>query len=620
MTQTTLQRVDLAPPLEIAELYRKEIGHDRDTRPIDVVDSALIIPTGGLVTFDTYFNAFFENYWFGYTNLASVDLSVAIDGDCVVSLWRQTPNFDRYLVRRTQHAGKGQVDFHVNHDEELRAEAGRLWFEIEALSDVTVRSAEWSSTDQPQRNVALGVVFCTFNREKYLQRILRALDQDDRALDAIERLFVINQGRPFTADEIVGPDSTGRLLTKLTVIEQPNMGGCGGFTRGMYETATDPNLTHFLLMDDDSRVNAESVARTAEFLGFCDENVAVGGHMLNLHRPNRLFEAGAMLDDSTLQPTPIHHDTNLVEHNGLEPFLRSGVVTYNGWWMFAARASVLDEVGFPMPCFIRGDDMEFGMRLRSSELRTVPVPGIAVWHEPFYLKLGGWQFFFEVRNRLAMAALNTHPDFTGIRRDLRRVFMRDIAMCRYHSCKLMIEAIGAYIAGPAVALDTTDGPLKAAAKIVEDYGPEKVTEAVYAASRTEYLHHRGELRRMVAAAQAAVGRRVGKARLATQIVRRLAVPERAATDNLPVLRAADLVPHRVANYDGYVVVEEHGGIGWLFRRNRSLEQKLWKEVLPLFKRIEHDERYQAVFEETHRFEDQWREIFASLDHGSPLSQ
>jgi len=612
MTQTTLQRVDLAPPLEIAELYRKEIGHDRDTRPIDVVDSALIIPTGGLVTFDTYFNAFFENYWFGYTNLASVDLSVAIDGDCVVSLWRQTPNFDRYLVRRTQHAGKGQVDFHVNHDEELRAEAGRLWFEIEALSDVTVRSAEWSSTDQPQRNVALGVVFCTFNREKYLQRILRALDQDDRALDAIERLFVINQGRPFTADEIVGPDSTGRLLTKLTVIEQPNMGGCGGFTRGMYETATDPNLTHFLLMDDDSRVNAESVARTAEFLGFCDENVAVGGHMLNLHRPNRLFEAGAMLDDSTLQPTPIHHDTDLTDGVGLEPFLRTGAVSYNGWWMFGAPASVLDDVGYPMPCFIRGDDMEYGVRLRNANFRTVPVPGIAVWHEPFYLKLGGWQFFYEVRNRLALAALHDHPNFGGIRKDLRRVFARDIAMCRYHSCKLMIEGIQAYTGGPQVALDTTDGPLRAAAAIVAEYGPEKVEETAYVQSKAEDRRNRGELRRMLDSAQESTRRKVGKVLLAGQVVRRVAIPERAGPANLPVLRAADLTPHGVANYDGYVVVEEHGGSAWRFQRNRTIEQALWREALPLFKQVEYDPRYQNEFEQTGKFEKTWRETFASL--------
>jgi len=61
---------------------------------------------------------------------------------------------------------------------------------------------------------------------------------------------------------------------------------------------------------------------------------------------------------------------------------------FNGWWMFGFPKRWVERVGMPLPCFIRGDDIEFGMRLHEAGLPTVPLPGVAVWHEPFYLKLG----------------------------------------------------------------------------------------------------------------------------------------------------------------------------------------------------------------------------------------
>lgn len=616
MSRTIVQRVDFDPRLEVAGLYRRyRKGTINDAQPMKSTADGLHVPAGVAATFDTYFNAFFENYWFGYTSLASVILRVAVRGNCVLSVWRQSPERDRYLLTQEVVQDDAQFEFEIRDDDELRVEPGRLWFEVEALSDTVIESADWSTFDEPRREVQLGVVFCTFNREQYLQRILRAIDDDDRAHSAVTRVFVVNQGAAFTEEEILGSGHSGRLSKKLALIEQPNLGGCGGFTRGMHETVIAEDLTHFLLMDDDSRVNAESIARAAGFLSYCDDDVVVGGHMLNLHRPQRLFEAGAMLDDSSLQPTPIHHDVDLVGETGLEPFLRAGAVSYNGWWMFGAPASIVERIGYPMPCFIRGDDMEYGLRLSDAQIRTVPVPGIAVWHEPFYLKLGGWQFFFEVRNRLVMAALHDHPDFGGIRSDLRKVFARDIAMCRYHSCKLMMAGISAYAEGPDVALDTTDGPLRAAAQLVAEYGPTKVDGVIYAASESEDLAERGELRRLLATVQTAAQRRVGKVMLAAQLARRLLVAESDAGSREPAVRARDLKPHVVAKHDRYMVVEEHADVAWRFQRDRALERELWRESRALFERIAPDERYKEAFEATNRFEDSWHQILSGLDEG-----
>ena len=613
MTATLLQRIDLDVPLEVSSLYFHPLKEAASGEAVRFTGVGLRLPAGSVVSFDTYFNAFFENYWFGYTNLASVRLEVQTEGAGIVSLMRQTPEGDVYALQRHAVEGSQQVEFTISNDNELRVEAGRVWFEVEALEDFVVRSGLWDTEDAPQRTVSLGVVFCTLNRQQYLQRILRAIEDDDRAVASASRIFVVNQGDKFTAEEILGSGSSGQLLPKLTIIEQPNLGGCGGFTRGMHETAKDPNLTHFLVMDDDSRVNAEAISRARVFLAYAHDNIVLGGHMLNLHRPNRLFEAGAMLDPASLQPKPIHHNVNLGEVGGNEAFLRSGAVSYNGWWMFGAPASVLEDIGYPMPCFIRGDDMEYGVRVQDAGMQTIPVPGVAVWHEPFYLKQGGWQFYFEVRNRLAKAALHRHGDFGGIRKDLRRVFARDIAMCRYHSCKMMIQAIEDYAAGPSVALDTTDAPLQAARKIVAEYGPTQVEEVVFASSKKEDRTNRGELRRLLDSAQEAVETRVGKFVLAGQIVRRVVAPEQSGDGPEPIVRATDLKPYVVANHDRYVVVEEHGGISWRYKRDRDREKALWREFLALTKSIEFDPRYLEMFHRTGKFSESWSEIFEGLD-------
>lgn len=109
----------------------------------------------------------------------------------------------------------------------------------------------------------------------------------------------------------------------------------------------------------------------------------------------------------------------------------------------ASKAQV-ERVGLPMPCLIRGDDMEYGVRLAQHDIPTVPVPGIAVWHEPFYLKLGSRLYYFKVRNRLTMHSLWGVGDFNQIKSQIRRTFHRDAMMSRHASCQYAIEGIREY--------------------------------------------------------------------------------------------------------------------------------------------------------------------------------
>ncbi len=603
-----LQTLDLDCRPEVERLYFNVIKADETS--IDRFPSRdgdrLHIPAGTSVSFDSYFNSFFENYWFQYTHLSSAHLRLRLEGDCVVSIHRQTPHRDVYLLDRLSPVD-GIVEFELDDEDELRVEAGRVWFTILATTDVELSDGGWFTNEEPARAVSLAAVFCTFNRQQYLQRILKALAAHPGAVASLSKLFIVNQGDSFTSEEILGGPGSN-LESIVHLIEQPNMGGCGGFTRGMYETWRDDDLTHFVLLDDDSRVHPDSLLRTSTFLSYAYDDVVVGGHMLNLHRPNFLFEAGAELDAETLQPQPLINDEFIGDEAGLSALLRPGSVEYNGWWFFGAPKRVLDEVGFPMPCFIRGDDIEFGMRLKRNGWRTIPVPGIAVWHEPFYLKLGSWQLFFEVRNRLAAATLHDAGSWSAIRRDLLAVFTRDISMSRYHSAQLMIDAISDYLAGPEVCLQTDNEALQRARKVVTELGPTQVEVPGIIASKAERLAKAGDIRRVGYKVLDEGERRLGKFALGAHVARRQLQPSGDRIGG-PVFRAADIQPHRAAAADRYTVVEEHNAIAWLHERDREIERKLWSQFRPLLQRVGPIDSYIEQRQQTIGWRTFWQHLF-----------
>src|SRR5262249_59179987 len=58
-------------------------------------------------------------------------------------------------------------------------------------------------------------------------------------------------------------------------------------------------------------------------------------------------------------------------------------VDYNAWWMCLIPRVVAEQVGLPMPLFIKWDDAENGLRAATAGYPTAPVPGVARWQLTF---------------------------------------------------------------------------------------------------------------------------------------------------------------------------------------------------------------------------------------------
>ena len=53
---------------------------------------------------------------------------------------------------------------------------------------------------------------------------------------------------------------------------------------------------------------------------------------------------------------------------------------FNAWWYCTMPLNIINKKNLPMPIFIRGDDVEFGLR---NMKHLILMNGICVWHEPF---------------------------------------------------------------------------------------------------------------------------------------------------------------------------------------------------------------------------------------------
>ncbi len=328
---------------------------------------------------------------------------------------------------------------------------GALTIELEALSEpFTFLEGAWLDRAAVEAATGLAAVFCTFNREDAITRVLATLADEPAVVDCLARVIVVNQGRPGLRQHPAFLAAAAVLGERLRLLEQVNFGGAGGFTRGMLEVLDDPAVTHVALLDDDIELEPDGLLRMSAFFTRAKRDVVLGGQMLDLLHPTLLYEAGAVVTERHWAFQPQHHGLPLDNASMLQSLSLPSGVFYNGWWCCGFPVSALRQHGLPLPCFIRGDDVEFGLRLAARGIPTVPMPGIAVWHEPFYLKIGHWQLYYETRNLLIAAALHLPFGAASTVRRIGRLFAMHLLTLRYYSAALILEGVRDFLAGPAV--------------------------------------------------------------------------------------------------------------------------------------------------------------------------
>jgi len=422
---------------------------------------------GHEVSFGTYFNAFPASFWSAWTVCETVRLNVTVSGDGTLKLYQS--DAAGVISQTTEWVFSGD-DQHNTFDVPLAgfADGGMIWFDVTAHdTPVTVEEAAWQvQSTAPEGTASIGIT--TLNRPADVLDVLRQVTADDVVARRIDRIHVIDHGDQHVEDLPDFPSVKANYGDKLDpIIREQNLGGSGGATRGMIATVDEGLSNYHIVLDDDVQVDAEAVLRMIEFADHCKQPTLVGSHFLSLLEPTRLHSWGEMIE-----PTRFWWQAVLPEENGhgfarkplrISPALHKRIdVDYNGWWMELIPVSVIREVGYALPVFIKWDDAEYGLRAKEHGFPTVTLPGVAIWHVPWTAKLDAldWQAYYHARNRLVAALLHPTAAHSAATRGTLTGTLKHLFSQQYSVVELRNLAVADVLHGPEFIQSTLASRLK----------------------------------------------------------------------------------------------------------------------------------------------------------------
>ena len=376
----------------------------RADAPLTWSRSVLRAPARSTVSFDTYFGAFPAGYWRAHASVSHVTLAGQVEGAVRLTLLGASDADSRAVIT---------VRDVADDSFSLHASTGSwawLWLEVEALEgEVAVGGIEWRLEEVPAGQVA--VCITTHNRPSDCVRVLERLAEETTA-EFVPQIIVVDQGSTSATNALGWEEAAARLGDRLRYILQPNLGGSGGYSRGLSE-ALDGVARYMLLLDDDIMLEPESLFRMVAFADRAPFPTIVGAQMLSLTEPTLLHSYGERVRTRGFWWSPVASDlspTDLASRTpATTPAMRNVYdVDFNGWWMCLLPRVTVVQIGMALPYFIKWDDVEYGLRARAAGTRTVTLPGAAVWHMPWTSKDDGldWQAYHQLRNRIVTALLH----------------------------------------------------------------------------------------------------------------------------------------------------------------------------------------------------------------------
>ncbi|CAH0124515.1 MULTISPECIES: glycosyltransferase [Nocardiaceae] len=456
-----LQRVLLprsGEPLDVRTLYLEEATTNAK-RAHSLSRTSLTIGGESEVSFCTYFNAFPASYWRRYSVLKSVVLRVEVSGHCRIDVYRSKADASRIHVEgREAVDGDAAQEFLI--DLGPFEDGGWIWFDITSDSEVVLESAGWYAPIEAPGEATVAVGIPTFNRPTDAVKALVALGSDPLVLDVIQAVIMPDQGTRKAKDEPGFDEAAAALGGRLAIHDQANLGGSGGYSRIMFEALNNTACQHILFMDDDIEIEPDSILRALAMSRFAKVPTLVGGQMLNLQARSHLHVMGEVIDRGNFMWTGAQNVE--YDHDFSEDPLRTSKllhrridVDYNGWWMCMIPRVVAEELGQPLPLFIKWDDAEYGLRAREAGYPTVTLPGAAIWHMAWSDKDDAidWQAYFHLRNRLVVASLHMPGDGKGLVLDTIKATVKHLLCLEYSTVAIQNLAIRDFLAGPEHILE-----------------------------------------------------------------------------------------------------------------------------------------------------------------------
>lgn len=381
------------------ELYKISNPLSNDRVPLyyqgefSAKDDYISFENGKTLDLGTYFNAFSLKKWTKYTTLSKLKIELNLKGKFTVDFYGVNIA-EEVKILSLDGENNFSHTFDIEKLQELDENFDMLAIKLIAKENVEFFGGAYFGEFEQINDIHIGITICTFKREKYL---LPNLDKLKILTDRNKNFSVMVIDNGNTLEE--------KNTDSLKILHNPNYGGSGGFTRGIMEQVSGEKATHVLLMDDDVVIELSALDRLYAFLLGLKENY------------NENFFAGAMLsiEKPLTQTENTGHWTRI---NG-ESFGKNFMLTdkkllcvneyptknkntFAGWWFCCVPVKAVKKIGYPLPVFIKGDDIEYSVR---NNQKILTMNGVAVWHETFKNKLSPAIQYFGDRNMLLLIHL-----------------------------------------------------------------------------------------------------------------------------------------------------------------------------------------------------------------------
>ena len=452
MTSFLLQRLVL-PRAETTEplLYVRTQGD------VSFSNETAVLVKGAELSFDTSFGVFAAGRWKRLTSVDCLSVTVHASGSGRIELVGVRSvvrglSLQEKIVASSGISSSGKTTLEV--PDFAKTSIGTYFIRVSAeQSDVVVSGGQWTTTTTAPREVRLSLSITTFNRQDYVKptvaKVLQLVENVDSLRDRM-RILVVDNARNIDFD--TAPNAP------ITVVQNPNLGGAGGFARGIIHLRDEGWSTHVLLMDDDITLEPEALVRTFALFTFArDANLCIHGAMLSEEQAWMQFEAGSKYRWRSLYPLrAIGREDDLRERKLALRDAHEKKFAYTAWWYTAFPISITRDN--PLPVFVRGDDVAFG--LMHTGKHSVTMNGVIVWHADFGLKNNPSSLFYEKRNFAIVDTLvfaNHH--WWHLARRFIALSFRNLFSMRYASVEYMIRGVRAYLAGPEALMATDHSAL-----------------------------------------------------------------------------------------------------------------------------------------------------------------
>lgn len=418
------------------------------------------IAGAGTVDFTTYFNALSVLKLLKYTRATAFCLHIDIKSTKPVTVTQtraERLSMQPQLVESVTADVPGDNKWHeVTLDITTDPTTVIAGFQIATQAKTVIRNGWYEvEFDGEAHDVELAIATTTFRKEKFIERNIDLVKTEllgsDYDIAKHLTMHVIDNGSTL--------DAAALSDAHVTVTPNENVGGAGGFARGMIESLeqTTP-ATHVLLMDDDVEVSPESILRTYNLLRIVNDEYAeafVSGAMLNIEDTQDQKEDTGYIstyDGSCVPAKPPLQVTKFVDVVYNECYdeqmsVPADAHRYAAWWYCVIPTAVIERNGLPLPVFVRFDDVEYGIRCNP---KFMTMNGICVWHAKFDIRYNaGVERYQTIRNQMiGQMTTGLVPDTKTMLHSLHHMVDLECRKFNYTDAELALQGFEDFLKGP----------------------------------------------------------------------------------------------------------------------------------------------------------------------------